>query len=203
MAAPAGYLAGGLLGGQAGAALGAGTAKFLDNKLHGDSWTHSLGQGALNAGIYGIGGPALGHLKEAFGGAKAAGDVAGAFTPSSAAGLGSGELGAGAADAAYGSAAGGGGFLSGTKSAGSWLASHPQAVSGALQGAGQIGQMGSENAMRKAQTTSIDLNNQQSQYEMEAKKRRDAALAPLLAAFQGMIQSQMAHPSQVAKNPYV
>lgn len=194
LAAPAGYLAGGLLGGQVGAGIGAGLAKFADNKLHGDSWTHSLEQGALNGAAYGVGGPALGHLKEAFGGANAAGGTPGAFMPSSSAPF---EFGDEAAGAATGGG-GGGSFLgsvgTGAKNAGSWIASHPNAVGGALQGAGQIGAMGSENAMRKAQTTAIDQQNSQSQYELEAKKKRDAALAPLIQALMGQAQNGLANP---------
>lgn len=171
--------------------LGAGIAKTADNKLHGDSWSHALGQGALNAGLTGIGGAGLGALKSAFGGANAAGEAAGSFVPSSSAPFEFGED-------AVSSGGGGGGFLSslgaGAKNTGSWLASHPGAVSGTLQGAGQLGTMGAENAQRKAQTTAIDLNNQQTQYDMESKKRRDAALAPLIQALMGQEQSRLANP---------
>jgi hypothetical protein len=180
----------------AGSALGRGIQ-------HGSNLKNIVGQGLQGAGEAYAGGQGMGALRSAFGGGQAAGSLTGAFTPSSTVGMGSGELGAGAGDAAYGAAAGNAGnnsilsaIGSGAKGVGHFIQQNPMAVSGALQGAGQIGQMGSENAMRKAQTTALDLNNQQSQYEQEAKKRRDAAMAPLLALFQGQLQNSLNNPYQ-------
>lgn len=225
-AAAAGGLIGGTLGsvvpglGTAlGAGLGAGLFKTADNKLHGDSWTHALGQGALNGGIGYLGAGGLGKLRAAFGGG---GEAAGAFAPSSSAvapsmagGIGGDVMGAGTLGGGSGAAGsfvsganpgGGSSFLSGlggaAKSAGSWLGAHPSAVSGGLQGLGEIGQMDSTNALRRAQASQLGAETAQAQQEMEAKKRRDAALAPLWAAFAGQMAHQQANPYQIAANPY-
>lgn len=205
LAAPAGGIIGGLLGGPAGAALGAGLFKAGDNLAHGDSVGHSLGQGALNAGIAGIGAGGLQALRGAFGGGAGAADaVTGAFTPGS-------EVGAGLSQDAItggvsGAQGGGSSFLGnvagGAKDVGSWIGSHPQAVGMGLQGVGQIAQSGSENALRREQARSLDLNNQSDQYAIDAKKKRDAALAPLLASFQGQAQQYANKPYQIAPNPY-
>lgn len=186
--------------------IGAGLAKTGDNLAHGDSFGHALGQGALNAGIAGIGAGGLQALRGAFGGGAGAADaVTGAFTPGSEAGAGTagGYLSQAPINAAD---SGGGSFLgsaaSGAKDVGSWIGSHPQAVGMGLQGVGQIAQSGSENALRREQARSLDLNNQSDQYAIEAKKKRDAALAPLLASFQGQAQQYANKPYQIAPNPY-
>jgi hypothetical protein len=204
LAAPAGALIGGLLGGPVGAGIGAGLFKTADNKAHGDSWTHALGQGALNGVGYGVGTAGLDKLRSAFtpgSMAGASGTAPSAFTSGVDTGTG-GWVADGANAAARAVPQGGSSLLSavgnGAKTAGSWLAAHPSAVSGTLQGVGQIGSMESENAFRKAQADALKTNTAQSQYDLEIKKRRDAALAPLLAAFQGNLQ----RPYSVAANPY-
>lgn len=213
LAAPAGAIVGGLLGGPAGAALGAGLMKTGDNLAHGDSVGHAIGQGALNAGIAGIGAGGLQELRGAFSGGGAAADATGAFTPSSAVGAATGAaadtapgswspLTAGAQAAPSGGTSMLGSIGGGIKDTASWLASHPQAPGMALQGAGQIATSGSQNALLRAQAMSANLNNQNEQYAQAAKKARDAALAPLIASFQGQAQKYATNPYPIAPNPY-
>lgn len=226
LAAPAGAILGSMLlpgiGTALGAGLGAGAAKTADNLFHHDSIGHALGQGVLNGGAAYLGAGGLSKLKSIFDGsgdaASAAGSVAqsgvpgggaGAFTPSSAASAGDGFQSAIPDSALYGKTAFPGSspslvsrLGSGAASVGRFAQQNPLAAAMGLQGVGNIAQAGSENAYRKAQTHAIDLSNQQSQYEQEAKKRRDAAIAPLLALFQGQVQQLQQHPYQIGANPY-
>lgn len=205
----AGGVLGGIVGGPAGAAWGAGLARGLDDKAHGSSWQDSLKHGATTGVLTYAGGKGLEKLRSAFGGAQPG------FTPSSSApidpaenlsGVGSSgpAFGAGGATPTPSVGGGGSGFSLGSavKGIGSFAQKNPQATGLALQGLGNLGTMGSENAYRRAQTHALDLNNQGSEYELEAKKRRDAALAPLMALMQGQLQQRMNTPYQVAKNPY-
>lgn len=210
LAPVAGGILGGIVGGPAGAAWGAGLARGIDDKAHGASWKDSLRSGAKTGLITYAGGKGLEKLRSAFGGAAAAGE----FTPSSSAPLDAAEDLSGVARPAFGPGAssapsgGGGGssFLSGVGSAakgiGRFAQQNPQATGMALQGLGSIGTMGSENAQRRAQTRALELQNQGGEYDLEAKRRRDAALAPLMALFQGQMQQRMSNPYQVPKNPY-
>lgn len=224
LAAPAGAILGSMLlpgiGTALGAGLGAGAAKTADNLFHHDSIGHALGQGVLNGGAAYLGAGGLSKLKSIFDGsgdaASAAGSVAQSgvpggsmpgvqFAPSS--GVGSMIQGPGAASMSGNLAEGSSpSFLSrlgsGAASVGRFAQQNPTAAAMGLQGVGNIAQAGSENAYRKAQTHAIDLSNQQSQYEQEAKKRRDAAIAPLLALFQGQVQQLQQHPYQIGANPY-
>lgn len=177
---------GGALGGPLGAALGAGLFKTADNKAHGDSWGHAIGQGALNAGGAYLGSGGISQLKNAFGG--------GGFVPGSAplAGV-SGVPSAGGPWQAAASAAGGGGgsggssLLSGIGSAakgvGSFVAEHPNAVGQGLQGLGQISQQGGMNDLRRAQTDQINQETATSKAALDAQKQRAASLMALFQAF--------------------
>lgn len=212
LAPVAGGILGGMIGGPGGAALGAGLFKTADNKAHGDSWGHALGQGALNAGGAYLASGGLSQLRNLFGGSEAGASAAGSFTPGagydftpgSAPSVGASPLTGGSGPAGSfvsGAATGGGGagdsFLgglgAGAKKVGSWAAEHPNAAAGALQGVGALAGAGAQNAQTKAQTRAIDLANQSNEYEMNAKKRRDAALAPLYKLFQGDVSNWQAH----------
>lgn len=105
---------------------------------------------------------------------------------------GAGQTGASGADA-------GEGFMSklgsGAQAVGRFAKDNPNAIAGGLQGLGAIGSMGSENAMRRAQTNAINTNTAMTQQELDNQKKRQQALVPLLQALMG----QQYAP---AKNPY-
>ncbi len=193
LAAPAGAVVGGIFGGAPGAALGAGLAKTADNKLHGDSWGHALGQGALNAAGYGLGAE---FAPQFFPGLKGAGGAAsGAGATAADAGIpDTPMLGSGAAEsfapssASLGSTAApsqSSALLSGLKGAGSVLKDNPLV-------AGQVAS-GVLNARQGSQQ--LDFEKQQYNDEQERRKRIAQILGPIY-------QQMMAGRTPVAPNPY-
>lgn len=200
-AAPAAFLipgigpgAAALLGG-AGSALGRGIQ-------HGANLGNIVKQGATGAAIAYGGGQGLNALK-------------GAFTPSSSV---SGALPGvqttpGAVASAAGSIQGPGEAAlnltqglgqapslasrvgSAISGAGKFAQANPMAVSAGLQGLGQIGTMGADNAYKRAQTNAVNQQTAMSQAELDVMRRRQAALEPLMRALMGQQQG-------VATNPY-
>jgi hypothetical protein len=84
------------------------------------------------------------------------------------------------------------GAASAASNFGSFAKANPMAIGAGLQGLGSMSQSGSENRLRNAQAGQLEQNTA---FEADMKKRREAALAPLYQAFLGQQQG-------VARNPY-
>lgn len=85
---------------------------------------------------------------------------------------------------------------------GSFVKNNPTAAAMGLQGLGQMGSMGSENAYRNAQTDALKQNTNLSKEQYDQQLRRQAAMEPLLRALMGNVQG-MSQPGAVAPNPYL
>lgn len=203
-AAPAAFLIPGIGPGAAAAIGGLGSALGRGIQ-HGANLGNIAKQGISGASIAYGGAQGMGALKSAFApSSSAAGAVAGA--PTTAVGNGTmvsngngAWLPAGGAGASDSAASAGSSLMSklgsGAQAVGKFTKDYPNAIAAGLQGLGAIGTMGTENAMRRAQTNSINQQTAMSQQEAELLKRRQAALQPLMQALMGQ-------QYQSARNPY-
>lgn len=90
-------------------------------------------------------------------------------------------------------------LLSAGKGLAGFAEAHPNATSGALQGLGSITSSGSENRLRNAEAAQLEQKTGETQFDFDARKRREAALAPIWSSLGTSIGS--GYPG-VAKNPY-
>jgi hypothetical protein len=75
---------------------------------------------------------------------------------------------------------------------------HPNVVSGALQGAGSLSTAGSENRLRNAQASTIEQQAGETAYDFQARKRREALMAPIWSALGNGVGKE----PNIAPNPY-
>lgn len=202
-AAPAAFLIPGI--GPGAAALIGGAGSALGRGIQeGGNLGNILKQGVTGAGIAYGGAQGMNALKAAFApSSSAAGSLASvpgaSITPSAAAVQGPGgaalNLTQGLGQAPSMASRVGSALNTGAKAFGAFAKENPTALAMGLQGAGQIGSMGADNAYKRAQTHLLEQQGEQNQQELELQKRRQAALEPLMRALMG----QQFTP---AKNPY-
>jgi hypothetical protein len=169
----------------------------------GDIAKSGLSNAALGAGVQG----GMGALRSAFSPSSSAAAASYGGAPGAAAGpIGGQVMGVGTLTGPAGSglAQGGGGgpgLLSQLGGAlgkvGGFAESHPHAIE---MGLGALDT--SKRDYLKAQTDALTQNTGMNAEQWALQKRRQDALAPLLAAFAGQLQTMQQHPYQIASNPY-
>jgi hypothetical protein len=81
-----------------------------------------------------------------------------------------------------------------------WASDHPNAAAGALKGVGSIMTSGAENRTHNAQADLLEQQANETAYDFERRKMRDAQLAPVWSSLGNTIGNSYAG---VAKNPYL
>ncbi len=88
---------------------------------------------------------------------------------------------------------------SAASSVGKFVEKNPAASAMALQGVGDLASSGSESRMNDAQADILEQRADETRYDFEQRKRREAAMAPIWSSLGSTIGGNY---SQVAKNPY-
>lgn len=189
-----GAIAGGTaLGGPLGLAV-AGAGSAAGQKALGGSWKDAAGaglKGAATAGTLHAGmGAAKGLLNH---GAGSAASAAPGALPNSTIPSGTGLVGGGDPGFAGHALSAGGKALK-------FAEAHPNATAGALNAVSGLATAGSQNRMAGAQADLLEKQAEETEYEFQQRKARDAALAPTWSALGSTIGGNYAN---VAANPYL
>lgn len=81
-----------------------------------------------------------------------------------------------------------------------WAADHPNAAAGALQGVGALATSGANNRTANAQADLMEKQAEETEYDFQRRKARDAQLAPVWSSLGSTIGSNY---GGVARNPYL
>lgn len=81
-----------------------------------------------------------------------------------------------------------------------WASEHPNAAAGALQGVGNLATAGAQNRTQNAQADMLEKQAEETDYDFQRRKARDAQLAPVWSSLGNTIGNSYAG---VAANPYL
>lgn len=93
-------------------------------------------------------------------------------------------------------------LLDPVRAVGNFAKDNATAVGLGLQGAGELVGAGSENRLRNAEAAALERRADETLYDFEQRKRRDAQLAPLWSALGQTVGSRISAPP-IAANPYL
>lgn len=197
-----GAVAGGtLVGGPLGLAIGAGGSALGQAALPGSNIGDILGAGLKGGATTGLLGSAKGLAGHAFGdgAASAASGGATGAVPTTGLPLPSVPNLTSIAEKAVDPRNIVSKALDGGKQLAGWAAEHPNAASGALQGIGNIATAGPQNRAANAQARLLQKQAEETEYDFERRKMRDAQLAPIWSSLSNSASAN----AGIAKNPYL